>query len=226
MLLARWLQNGWVTRIKRGAYISVPLEASTNEVPIEDPWIVASQIFAPCYIGGWSAAEYWDFTEQIYNSISVMTTKQPRKKEQTFKDIRFVLRTITKDRFFGTQNVWRGNVKVSVSDPTKTIVDMLDDPTIGGGIRPVTDMLYAYFKSEYADDKKLLGHSVQMKNGAIFKRLGFILEKKFSEKTDLIDACKVNLSAGNAKIDPNLSCVRLITRWRLWVPEGFELDGK
>jgi predicted transcriptional regulator of viral defense system len=189
---------------------------------MEDPWVVASQIFAPCYIGGWSAAEHWDFTEQIYNSIAVMTTKQQRKKEQVIKNTRFVLRTLSKERFFGTKGVWKGSIKVEVSDPTKTIVDMLDDPAVGGGVRPVTDMLLSYFESEHLNEEKLLEYSLRMKNGAIFKRLGFILEQNIPEKRKLLESCKKSLSKGTAKIDPNLKCSRLVTRWKLWVPEGFE----
>jgi len=43
--------------------VSVPLESRTADVPLEDPWLIAERLFAPCYIGGWSAAEYLDLTE-------------------------------------------------------------------------------------------------------------------------------------------------------------------
>jgi len=32
---------------------------------------------------------------------------------------------------FGLKSVWRGQVKVSVSDSTRTILDMLNDPRLG-----------------------------------------------------------------------------------------------
>ena len=32
---------------------------------------------------------------------------------------------------------------------TKTIVDMLDDPIVGGGIRPVIDILSSYLESDH-----------------------------------------------------------------------------
>lgn len=218
--LSKWCKHGWVSRLKRGVYIPVPLESGTAEVAIEDPWVVATQLFSLCYIGGWSAAEHWDFTEQIFNSIAVMTTHQQRKKEQILKNTPFLLRTITSKKFFGIKSVWRGNIKVSLSDPTKTIIDMLDDPQVGGGIRPTVDVLLAYFSSEYKNENDLKLYSIQMGNGAIFKRLGFILETWAPEYIELIRFCRDNLSTGSAKIDPNLVCSKWVSRWRLLVPEN------
>jgi len=64
--LAWWAKQGWLSRVRRGLYVPVPLETRTGDVALEDPWLVAERLFAPCYIGGWSAAEHWDLTEQIF----------------------------------------------------------------------------------------------------------------------------------------------------------------
>lgn len=65
-LLARWAQKGWLSRVHRGLYVPVPLESRSADVPLEDPWVIAVRLYEPCYIGGWSAAEYWGLTEQIF----------------------------------------------------------------------------------------------------------------------------------------------------------------
>ena len=51
-LLAAWARSGWMSRVRRGLYVPVPLEASTTEGPLDDPWLVATALFSPCYIGG------------------------------------------------------------------------------------------------------------------------------------------------------------------------------
>src|SRR5262245_3371746 len=104
MSLARWASQGWLSRVRRGLYVPVPLE---------DPWIVAERLFDPCYIGGWSAAEHWGLTEQIFRSIQVMTTQRPRNRKPTIKGTEFVVRTIKPNALFGTKPVWRGQVKVN-----------------------------------------------------------------------------------------------------------------
>ena len=67
LLLSYWNKQGWVRRIQRGFYMPIPIESDSRDVSIEDPSLAAMQLFSPCYIGGWSAAEYWDLTEQLFN---------------------------------------------------------------------------------------------------------------------------------------------------------------
>src|SRR3990172_7997678 len=86
-MLSRWAKKGWLSRVRRGLYVRVPLESRTSDIPLEDPWIIADRLFSPCYIGGWSAAEYWDFTEQIFRTIVVMTIRKPRDRSPNIKEI-------------------------------------------------------------------------------------------------------------------------------------------
>lgn len=221
-LLSRWAKKGWLSRVRRGLYVSVPLESRTADLPLEDSWIVADKIYSPCYIGGWTAAEYWDLTEQIFRTVVVMTTQRPRKRKAELKGTEFLLRTVSDESMFGLKTVWRGQVKVSVSDPTRTILDMLSDPQLGGGLRSSIDMFRNYLGSEKKDLPLLIKYAEQLGNGAVFKRLGFLLEKYTEKEQDIIDMCSERLSTGNAKLDPSLKSENLVTRWRLWVPKRFK----
>lgn len=218
-MLARWRKNGWVSRVRRGLYVSIPLESRTVNVPLEDSWIIAERLFAPCYIGGWSAAEYWGLTEQIFRTVVVITTQKPRDRSPNIKGTKFLLRTILEKAMFGLKPVWRGQVKVSVSDPTRTVIDMLNDPKLGGGLRSTVDIFLAYLRSDKKDMKLLIEYADQLDNGAVFKRLGFLLERLATEETATINECRSKLTTGNAKLDPALTADKLITKWRLWVPD-------
>ena len=221
-MLSRWSKKGWMSRIRRGLYVTVPLESRTADLPLEDPWLIADRLFSPCYIGGWSAAEYCDLTEQIFSTIMVMTVQKPRNRRSNIKGTEFILRTISEKAMFGLKPLWRGQVKISVSDPTRTILDMLVDPVLGGGIRSVKDMFINYLRSENNNPDLLLEYAARLDNGAVFKRLGFLLEKIAPEETKIIEQCRKRLTAGNAKLDSKLNNSRLITRWRLWVPENWK----
>ena len=218
-LLSRWAQKGWLSRVRRGLYIAVPLESRTADIPLEDAWVIADKLYSPCYIGGWSAAEYWDLTEQIFRTVIVLTEQQPRDRKPIIKGTEFLLRTVSDKAMFGLKAVWRGQVKVNVSDPTRTILDMLSDPRLGGGLRSTIDMFGNYLSSEKKDLGLLIEYADQLGNGAVFKRLGFLLEKYAENEQDFIGQCRERLTAGNAKFDPALKAKKLITRWRLWVPE-------
>ena len=224
-MLSRWSKKGWMSRIRRGLYISVPLESRSADVTIEDPWLIADRLFSPCYIGGWSAAEYFDLTEQIFNTIVVMTNKKPRDRKPVIKGTKFLLRSVPEKAMFGLKPVWRGQVKISVSDPTRTILDLLIDPVFGGGIRSAKDMFVNYMQSKNKNLEQLIEYGEQLGNGAVFKRLGFLLERIAPDETKALEECRKRLTAGNAKLDPKLNNTKLVTRWRLWVPENWKRMG-
>ena len=220
-LLSNWSARGWLSRVRRGLYVSVPLESSTADLPLEDAWVVAERLFVPCYIGGWSAATHWGLTEQLFRSTLVVTTRRPRARRVDARGTVFVVRTVDKRAMFGLKTIWRGKAKVNVSDPTRTVLDLLDTPALGGGIRTVVDILKSYFRSTYRDPKLLIRYADQLGNKAVFKRLGFLTEVVAPDEAQLIAKCRKRLSAGNAKLDPKLPAERLVTAWRLWV-SGFE----
>ena len=220
-MLSRWHKKGWLSRVKRGLYVPIPMEATTSDVPLEDPWLIAATLYAPCYIGGWSAAEHWDLTEQIFRTTVVMTRQSPRDRNPVIKGTPFLLCTINEKKMFGLKSVWRGQVKVSISDPTRTILDMLAEPRLGGGIRSVQDMLVNYLRSEIKNLDQLIDYADRLGNGAVFKRLGFLLERNAPDETAAIEKCSQRLTKGNARIDPKLKAERLVSRWRLWLPESW-----
>jgi predicted transcriptional regulator of viral defense system len=221
-LLSFWATQGWVKRVQRGLYIPVPLDSLTDEIAPEDPWIIAERLFSPCYIGGWSAAEHWDLTEQIFSSILVFTSRRPRQREQDVGGTRFLLRTKSKSHLFGLKTIWRGKTKVKVSDPSRTIIDVLDDTRVGGGIRNITDLFNNYLKSKYRNIDDLLNFAKLIGNATVFKRLGFLLERYEPAEKAAIEECLRHLPAGNSKLDPDLPKDALITKWKLWVPASWQ----
>jgi predicted transcriptional regulator of viral defense system/predicted nucleotidyltransferase len=220
-LLSNWSARGWLSRVRRGLYVAVSLESSTADLPLNDAWVVAERLFAPCYIGGWSAATHWGLTEQLFRSTLVFTTRRPRSRRVEARGTVFVVRTVDERAMFGLKTTWRGKAKVDVSDPTRTVLDLLDTPALGGGIRTVVDILMSYFRSTYRDPKLLIRYADRLGNKAVFKRLGFLATVIAPDEVKLIAECRKRLSAGNAKLDSQLPAERLVTAWRLWV-SGFE----
>ena|SRR3990167_8641148 len=222
-LLARWTIKGWLARVKRGVYISVPLESTTADIPLEDPWIIAEKLYHPCYIGALSAAEHWGLTEQIFRTVVVLTSKKPRNRHPNIRGTHFWLCTIPEQAMFGLQPVWHGQIKIFISDPTRTMLDFLVDPKLGGGIRNIVDMLKEYLKSEHKNLKLLIDYANRLHNSAVFKRLGFLLEQYTAEEMNIISECKKRITISKVKLDPQLDTDnKLMTRWRLWVPKNWK----
>lgn len=216
-LLSRWSGQGWLRRVGPGAYAPVGLDSLVSEQVLDDPWVLVPTLYDPAYIGGRTAAEHWDLTEQIFRDIVVFTERTVRAKNQECHGTHFTLKHVRRNLIFGTKSVWRGRTKIAVSDVHRTIVDMLNYPDLGAGIQHVADCVEAYFDRKDRDDDRLVTYADRLGNGAVFKRLGFLAERG-SGGADLVEACRKRRTRGNAKLDPALPCRRLVTRWRLLVP--------
>ena len=224
-VLSYFTKTGWLTRIKQGLYLPLATEAQDCIPFLEDNLVAANKIFAPCYIGGWSALEYWSLTEQIFNTTVVLTSKTVRNLYPEISGSKFLVKVIAQGKFFGLSKIWRGNLTIEISDPSRTIVDILDYPELAGGIRPASDAVQAYFKSEYKNNELLVSYIEKSGNRTIYKRLGFLLEYLKIAEPGLIVICQNRISMGNSKLDPSIENNKLTKRWRLWMPAGWK-DSK
>ena len=216
-LLSRWASQGWLRRVGRGAYVAVPMDALDSPYVLDDPWVLVPALFAPAYIGGWTAAEHWDLTEQLFCDIVVLTAQAVREKRPLRHGVPFVLYHVQERKLFGTRPVWRGRSKVLLSDVHRTVIDMLDNPALGGGMQHVADCFSAYLARPDRSDDILVAYAAQLGNGAVFKRLGFLADQH-ANTTHITAVCQTQRTAGNAKLDSTLQCSRLISKWNLWVP--------
>ena len=217
-LLAYWTERGWLARVRKGLYITVPLGSINPAERREDSWIIAASLFEPCYIGGWSACEHWGLTEQIFKDLIVITAHKIRKRKISIQKTPFILKQVQKKKIFGTKIVWRQQTKVKVSDPSRTLVDILNDPSIGGGMRHVADIISQYFAGEYKDTTKLLEYINIIKNRTIYKRLGYLIETLNLNYPNVIETCQANLSKGYSLLDPTISGKGpFLRRWNLKV---------
>src|SRR5712691_141799 len=212
-LLSRWKQQGWLRRIGHGLYVPVPLDLAGSEQVIADPWVLVPTLFNQCYIGGWTAAHHWELTEQLFNETLVFTTRRVTEKRVIAHGAVFVLHNVKPKRFFGLKTLWRGSVKVSISDPARTLVDMIAAPAVGGGIDHVADCLTTYLRSKTADRDLLIRYGGQFNNGVIFKRLGYLAETRLHDD-QLAAECRSRLTQGYARFDPALPAKKLVTAWR------------
>ena len=222
-ILARWSKQGWLTRVKRGLYTVVPIDALSSEQALEDAWLLVPELFAPGYVGGWSAAEYWDFTEQLFRETCILTERGVAHKKLEIHHASLRLTHIPSVLNFGTKIVWKKNKKIDISDPHKTILDMLYDPKIGGGIQHIIDCFQVYIKSSYYDPEQLIAYAARLNNGAVFKRLGFLSSRILGENHILPKYCAQYITRGNIYIDPSIKQGKLVSDWRLSVPSSLQI---
>jgi predicted transcriptional regulator of viral defense system len=125
---------------------------------------------------------------------------------------------------WGLKSDWRGDIRLRFADPARTVVDILDSPKIGGGVRHAAEVLGAYFDEN--DPMVLIDYGDRLGNRAIFKRLGYMAETLELGTPDLIAACLERLSSGISSLDPDGPAGgRRIMRWGLLINVKLAQDG-
>jgi predicted transcriptional regulator of viral defense system len=226
--LASLARSGWLRRVRRGTYQIVPLEGtSTIAAPYEDPWTLAATLFEPCYVGGWSAAEHWGLTEQLFRDTFVVTSAHVRATHISAAGLEFRLARVAPKRSAGDAYVWRGATRVACSSPQRTIVDGANAPAWVGGVRHLGEMLARYVETPKRDIDTLRRAVDLYARGAGAKRLGYLAEQlSMSEQNAetrnslhaIREVAREHKTTGIVKLDPAIrSRGRMNTAWGLWI---------
>ena len=199
--LARWAANGWLRRARRGLYIPVPVDAENPKTWSEDPLIVADAVWAPCYFTGWTAANHWALTEQVFRTTVLKTGTRVRASSVKMLDHDYLVGHVDPTAMsWGVKNLWKDEVRLRVADPARTVIDILDSPRLAGGIRHGAEILLAYLDEH--DSETLIRYAEKLHNRAVFKRLGYVTQA-LGRDPNLVAACKERISTGISALDPD-----------------------
>jgi predicted transcriptional regulator of viral defense system len=176
-------RNGWIVPLRRGLY------ALAAEVPGVAPvheFEIAMALVQPAAVSHWSAMHFHGLTQQVPRNVHVLTTadaSMPRVRGTRSADqdngyvaggSAFTFVRVDPKRFFGTQQVWIGEARVTVTDPERTLIDGLLKPQSCGDF---AEVLHA-FEVRRADLNlhRIIDHAIRL-DGATAKRLGWVLEQ-------------------------------------------------
>jgi predicted transcriptional regulator of viral defense system len=225
LVLSRLARKGWLTRIRRGVYTLVPLSSRSGRAVVEDPLATAMELFAPCYVSGWTAAQHWELTEQIFNAVVIYSAKPQRRGLQHVGGVTYRVRRVPEATLFGTTQLWSGTVPVHMATMHRTVIDVLDAPEMGGGGRQTLDIVRAYWRHPDRVPEALLDLAERLGRGSVFKRLGFTAERFADPGPAWLDRCRAGLSTGVALLDPaGPRRGPTVSRWRLRV--NVPVDGE
>ena len=215
-LLAHLAMQGWLTRVRHGLYATVPLSAEHPAGWPTDPWKVAASIMDSGYVGGWSALEHWDLTDQLFRDLLILSPSYSRKSIINISGGRLIAHPVPGGKIFGTRKLWRDTTSIDISDPTRTVADVLSRPHLGGGIRHVGEALNEYFFSQHRDDAALLNAIGLINVRTAYKRLGYLTESLQIEAEQIISACLDRKSKGYSWLDPSgIHTGSISKRWNL-----------
>lgn len=197
-VLYRLKKKGRIEEIERGKYLLFPARSGYEGRWSEAPFLIASELVYPYYIGFWSALNYWGMTEQVPSVTFVATTK--RKKKLTYGSIDFEFVTLAEKRFFGIVEEKIEGGRFNISSKEKTIVDCLLYPKYCGGIDEVAKGIWE--EQNELDFEKILDYTKKIGVDVVARRFAYILNT-LEIKNDIADKIAKSSPRGFMWLDPS-----------------------
>lgn len=192
--------NGWLTRLKPGLYLIVPLAAGEESLYTAHEFYIASHLVEPMYVSFWSALSFHGFTEQLPRSVSVGTTK--RISDRTVHGVEYHFVTLAKRKFFGYEQYAVSGHSVPIATPEKTLADCADQPRHCGGVRELAKGVRE--GPDGYDPGALIEHARRIGNGAALKRLIYLMDQYRVPVPDR-EAVEDEFTEGTSPLDPTRS---------------------
>ena len=135
----------------------------------KDIFVIASNIKIPSYISFWSASSYYEFTEQILNTIHIACTRRIRPISFEGYKIKF----IKVNQLFGYKKVKTNNGEIFIVNSEKLLIDCLLHFEEMGNF----DEIEKVFQKANISKETIIEYLKKANNLSLTKRIGYLLEK-------------------------------------------------
>jgi len=184
LVAKRMAKKGVLERIGRGVYWVRPLRALTTRASSSAPVLVATLLAdEPYYLGGLWGLTFHRLSQQHYGSrVDVFVQRRRRTRVLGYSQIRFhVLDPTSFESGIVSTNI--ESVAVKLSDPERTVLDLLSSPDLAGGLRVALPLIEQSLRK--IDPKKLIGRAIEIARSSTCQRLGVLLERSGVSKRSL-----------------------------------------
>ncbi len=214
-LILKAERRGLVTRLRPGLYTLVPFELGRATEYVGDPYVIAKELCTGhrYFVSHASAMELHRMVTQPQLTIYVSTSLRKPPQRIHGHDYRFI--AVKPEQFFGLTETWITKQQaIKVSDKERTIIDGLRQPEYAGGIPEVAKALWmARGEIKLA---RLLDYAHRFDNGALTRRLGFLLELYKVAPSGELARLRTKLTSTYDRLDPTLpKSGPFQSRWRL-----------
>src|SRR5579863_7613216 len=216
-LLHKAVRRGLVSRLKPGVFVIIPPELGSATEYAGDPYLTARRLVgeAPCFVSHASAMEIHRMVTQPQLVVFASSPKRVRSRTVHGTEFHFVY--IQPEHYFGTMKHWvTKQESVEISDLERTIIDGLRQPEYCGGVTDVAKGLWMRHQDMQAT--KLVDYALRLGNGAVIRRLGYLLELYGIAPEDELSRLRKALTATYVPLDPMLPKEGPhLRRWRLQI---------
>lgn len=183
-------KSGWIIRLRQGLY---SISSTVPGMPPIHEFEIAMHLVNPAAVSHWSALQYHGLTEQIPRMVYITTSanfiprlrgakKETAKNGYSVGDVCYRFIQVKPARFFGMENIWCGDARITMTDPERTLLDGLAMPHLCGDL---TEVMHAFeTRGDKLDVERITGYVLKL-DAAAAKRLGWLLERNGVDETRL-----------------------------------------
>jgi len=180
-LLAHHMKRGRILRVRRGLYASVPFGAIPETFPV-DTFLLAGKMAEDAVLAYHTALEFHGKAHSVQERFVFLTSRAIRPvnfRGYEFRGVRFPNALVRKEQeFFAVDTAERAGLTVRVTSLERTLVDILDRPSLGGGWEEIWRSLESV---EFFDMEKVLDYTLLLDNASTAAKVGLYLEQHQDE---------------------------------------------
>jgi predicted transcriptional regulator of viral defense system len=175
-LLAYYIRNGRLLRIKRGLFVTVPPGEDVKFYPV-DPFLLAAKMTDDAVLAYHTALEFYGKAYSVHERFLYLTGSFPRpltSRGYRFRGVRFPKKLNNEKKLFCVNSEERSGVSIRVTNLERTMVDVLDRPELGGGWEEIWRSLEGI---EFFNLDQVVEYTLSLKNRTTAAKVGFFLEQ-------------------------------------------------
>lgn len=218
--LARWTRQRRIARVKQGVFVRLDDPTGKNWSPV-DFIALASRMAPDAAVAYHTALEAHGIAQSTFERLTFVTWT--KAKPSFFQDRQFMpirpraplLETGADERWI--ERMEKSGIEIRVTSLERTIADVLDRPSLSGGI----DEVWRSLGSVIAIDPSLLvDYVVLLRSKTLAAKTGFFLESRREELVvpgTLLERLRARIPASPVFLDRRRKG-KLVARWALIVP--------
>jgi len=220
--LAHHVRSGRLLRLRRGLYAAVPF-GTNPETYQPDSYLVTGKMADDAVLAYHTALEFHGKAHSVHEEFVFLTHRAVRKAQirgNVFRGVSFREALLQSgSESFGVTKVDRMGTEIRVTSLERTMVDLLDRPTLGGGWEEIWRSLESV---EYFALDQVVKYALMLKNATTAAKVGFFLDQHrkalMVEDTHLVPLRKHRPERPCYLERSKRESGRLVADWRLIVP--------
>ncbi len=176
-IIHHYTKSGRLVRVRRGLYVAVPPGVTPETCPF-DPYLVTSRMAPDAVLAYHTALDLHGRAYSVREEFTYLTRTGSRPlnfRGQRYRGVGYPRKLLEKGQeFFGVVSVDRQGLDVRVTSLERTLVDVLDRPSLGGTWEEIWRSLELV---EFFDLEKVVEYARLLNNATTAAKVGLFLEQ-------------------------------------------------